>query len=176
MDQLTHQLQERNLVSIYRDEIDNQSIEGYILGLSPELVVLQYVHDFRLDGLRVLRVQDITEVDQSDSCEFQQALMRKEGLEALVPFDVAFSTHNWQQVIGQFSQDHPILIFECEAAEENNFVIGRLLAMDSTTVTVLQFSGAGVWDDDPTTLAFSDITSCQVGSNYLNVYARHLAP
>lgn len=173
MHDLTRHWKDRALVSIYRDGIDNQSIEGYVLGVSAQLAVLQYVHDFRLDGLRVLRIADITEVDCSETCGMQQELMRQEGLEKLVPFGAGYGADNWRQAITLLSQDYPLMILECEASDENSFVIGRVLDIKETSVTILGFSGAGVWDDAPTTLGFDDITSCQAGSNYLSVYQRH---
>ena len=99
--------------------------------------------------------------------------MRQEGLEKLVPFDASYRPDNWRETITQLSQDYSLMILECEASDENSFVIGRVLDIEESSVTILGFSGAGVWDDAETTLDFDDITSCQAGSNYLNVYQRH---
>ena len=59
MHQLAKHQKQRNLVSIRRGEIDGCSIQGFVLGLSENLVLLQYVYDFHLDGLMLLRTADI---------------------------------------------------------------------------------------------------------------------
>lgn len=55
MDRLFEFARERKLVSINRDAIDSNSIQGFILGFSDELVVIQYIYDFRLDGPLIIR-------------------------------------------------------------------------------------------------------------------------
>jgi hypothetical protein len=52
----------RDLVSIERSNIDQNSIQAFVLASSDELIVLQYVYDFTLNGLMVLRTKDVTKV------------------------------------------------------------------------------------------------------------------
>ena len=47
--------------------------KGFVLASSAELVVLQYVYDFNLDGLMVLRVADITDIRWSATGRFGSA-------------------------------------------------------------------------------------------------------
>ena len=121
-----HQKQ-RDLVSVRRSEIDSNTIQGFILAASEQLVVLQYVYDFNLDGLMVLRVADISEVRISATDKFQQTLLVQEGLEQRVPFGSAFDLRDWRSVISQFSKKYGLMILECEAGAEKDFVIGRVL-------------------------------------------------
>jgi hypothetical protein len=163
----------RNLVSVRRSEIDDNAIQGFVLASSEHLVVLQYVYDFNLDGLMVLRVADITEVRCTATDKFQKGLLVQEGLEQKVPFASTFDLRDWRSVISQLSKTHELMILECEAGEENDFVIGRVLKTTTTAVQMQHFSGAANWAESPTRLKFKDITSCQVGTNYVNVYQRY---
>lgn len=164
---------DRSLVSIFRDQIDGQSIEGYVLAVSDELMVLQYVNDFRLDGIKVLRVADISDAESSETTEFQQELLIGEGLEQQVQFDAKFNAASWASILAQFASTYPIMIIECENSDENSFVIGRVVAVHEDRVEMLGFAGNGSWDEEAVVLSFEDLTSCQVGSNYLNVYQRY---
>lgn len=163
----------RDLVSIRRDEIDEHSIQGFVLASSEDLVVLQYVYDFNLDGLMVLRVADITEVRHSATDKFQKGLLEQERLMQRVSFGADFDLRNWRSVITQLSKDYPLMILECEALEETDFAIGRVLKTTQTSVQFQYFSGAANWAEEAETLKFKDITCCQVGTNYVNVYQRH---
>jgi hypothetical protein len=171
--QLAKHQKSRNLVSIHRSEIDDNSIQGFILASSEELVVLQYVYDFNLDGLMVLRVADITEVRHSTTDKFQKGLLEQEGLMQRVPFGADFDLRNWKSVIAQLSKEYPLMILECEALEETDFAIGRVLKTTQASVQFQYFSGAANWAEEAETLKFKDITCCQVGTNYVNVYQRH---
>jgi hypothetical protein len=165
----------RDLVSVRRKEIDDNSIQGFVLASSDELVVLQYVYDFNLDGLMVLRASDITEVRCTATDKLQRGLLVQEGLVERVPFGATFDLRNWQSVISQLAKEYALMILECEASEEKGFVIGHVLKTTKTTVQVRHFSGAANWAEYPETLKYKNITCCQVDTNYVNVYQRHFA-
>lgn len=173
MHQIGRHLKQRNLVSIRRDEIDENSIQGFILDSSEDLIALQYVYDFNLDGLMFLRVEDITEVKSSNTSKFQNKLLKQEGLLEKVPFGTTFDLRNWRSLIAQLSAEHELMILEREIGEESDFFIGRVLKTTEASVQGLYFSGAANWAKKPERLKFKDITCCQVGTNYTNVYERY---
>jgi len=173
MHQLAQHQKKHNLVSVHRDDIDDNAIQGFVLASSEELVVLQYVYDFNLDGLMVLRVADITEVRCSATDKFQKTLLEREGLLKKVPFGATFDLQTWGSVLSQFAKEYPLMILECEAGEEKDFLIGRVLKTTATGVQIQHFSGAANWAESPEKLNFKNITCCQVGTNYVNFYQRH---
>ncbi len=173
MNRFTNFARNRELVSIRRDDIDVNSIQGFILGFSDELLLLQYVYDFRLDGLVALRTADITKVTCNATDEFQKNLLITEGLFQQVPFGASFDLRDWKAVITQFSQQYRFIILEDERPEAQVFLIGEIEKITNAIVSLRYFTGAGNWDEKPTKLPFKSITSCQVDTNYINVYQRH---
>ena len=165
--------QRRDLVSLRRDKIDDQAIQGYVLAVSDELVALQFVYDFRLDGLRILRVRDVTGVACTSVDRFQRELLVREGLEKAIPFGRTFALRDWRPLISQLAREFPLMILECEALDEPDFVIGRARSITETSVEFDHFSGVASWEAKPAMLALADLTSCQVETNYINVYRRH---
>lgn len=166
-------VQNKKLVSIRRSKIDDQSIQGFILAFSDDLFVIQYVYDFRLDGLMVLRTADITEIKCGATNELQTQLLAAEQLLQQIPFGSRFDLQNWKSILTQLSQQHGILILEDELNEDQLFLIGKVQKITSKSAQVLYFSGAGNWDEKPSKLSFSNITTCQVDNNYINVYQRY---
>ncbi len=164
---------QRNLVSIRRNGLDANSIQAFILDFSEELVALQYVYDFNLDGLMFVRVEDITEVKCSATDKFQKGLMKKEGLLKLVQFGKRFELANWNSLISQLSKEYKFIILERELAADNNFFIGTILKVSKTEAQGRYFSGAAKWAKSPEKLKFKEITCCQVDTNYVNFYQRH---
>jgi hypothetical protein len=173
MDRFASHQKKRNLISISRKQIDPNSIQAFVLGHSRELVALQYVYDFNLDGLRVIRAADVTDVRCMATDKFQKRVLMQEGLVQRVPFESVLDLSDWRSVISQLAKEHALMILECEAAKEKDFVIGRVLKTTADEVHIRHFSGTANWEKRPTRLKLSDITSCQVGNNYLNVYQRH---
>lgn len=163
----------RSLVSILRKEIDRNSIQGFILASSDEFVVLQYVYDFKLDGLMVLSKSEITEIRSTATDKFQRKLLAKEGLLKTVPFETAFDLGGWRSIIKQFAKAYSLIILECERGDEPKFIIGRVVKTTSVAAYVRYFTGTGRWLDEPVRVEYDDITSCQVGTTYLKFYERY---
>ncbi len=168
----THHRQ-RDLVAIRRAEIDDHSIQAFILDFSEKLVALQYVYDLNLDGLMFLRVDDITDVKHSATDQFQKGLLEHEGLLARVPFGATFRLSSWNALISQLAKEHEIMILERERLVDRDMFIGTVQKVSKTVVHGRYFSGTAEWARSPESLKFSDITSCQVDTNYTNVYQRH---
>ena len=168
------------LVSILRkEEIDLNSIQGFVLASSDQLVVLQYVYDFNLDGLMVLNRSDITAMRPTATDKFQRKLLVKEGVLKAATFETTFDLANWRSIIKQFAKAYSLIILECERGEDPDFIIGRVVKTTSVAAYVRYFTGTGRWLEEPVRVKYSDITSCQVESNYLKFYERyfgHVAP
>jgi len=169
---LQHQ-KTRDLISIRRNKIDANPIQGFVLASSEKLVALQYVYDFNLDGFMILRTEDITEVKCSSTDKFQKSLLEKEGLLSRVPFGTNFDLQNWQSAISQLSLAYPLMILECESGNEKDFAIGQVVKTTKVGAWIRHFSGVSNWSEEPERLKYKDITSCQVDTNYINVYQRH---
>lgn len=144
-----------------------------MVGVSEVLTLVQYVYDFNLDGLMVLRTGDLTEVTRTATDEFQEGLLQTEGLLARVPFNYSLDLSSWPAAIAGLCKDFPLLILERELLDEPDLAIGRILGVGDDEVQLRYFTGAGRWLDEPESLRYSDITCCQVGTNYINVYQRH---
>ncbi len=164
---------DRSLISLRRDEVDGNAIQGFILGATGSLMLLQYVYDFSLDGLMVLRTQDITEITRSKTDKFQQSLLESEGMLSDQRFEYPFDLTNWQTAISDLRSSFSLMILECELIEEPEFAIGEVLSVDGDAVAVRTFTGVATWSQDAVVVPFEDLTSCQVNNNYINFYQRH---
>lgn len=162
-----------SLVAIRRATIDGKSIQGFVLGASEQLVLLQYVYDFNLDGLMLLRARDISEVTRSRTEELQERLLADEGLLSSVPFGYEVDLRSWRSAIDDLRGEHSIFILECELLDDPAFVIGRVIETGREQVSVKYFTGAANWLEKPVRVRYNDLTSCQVATNYANVYQSH---
>jgi hypothetical protein len=163
----------KNLISIERKGIDANRIQGFILGASRNLVLVQYVYDFKLDGLMTLRVSDISDVRWSKTDKFQLKLLKNEKIYDMVNFDVNYDLTDWKTTILGLSKKFEYFILENELGNEPVFSIGRIAKITPRSVHLNYFSGAGIWDKKPSVIKYNDITACQVDTNYINVYRRY---
>lgn len=170
--QLLRHTQSRDLVSIRRSEIDDHSIQAFILDYSDSLLLLQYVYDFNLDGYMILRRSDITELRQSKTDAFQKKLLITEGLFEKVDFSFRISLSSYNALLVSLLSDE-IVIVETELSNPADFFIGRILEANDTEAKIQYFTGIGRVLRPASSIPIADITSCQLSSNYINVYKRH---
>ncbi len=161
---------EKSLVSISRKSIDPNEIQGIILGYSKELLLINYIYDFNLDGLMILRRSDITNIVSSKTCKFQKKLLVAAGIFGNIDFKVKYKLGSWLEFIADASKRHKYFIFEQEDNGDDEFLIGRIERVNKNSVRFKCFTGIARWIEEPSSVKLKNITSCQVGNNYLNVY------
>jgi hypothetical protein len=164
----------RSAVSIRRKRIDAHAIEAYVLGVSDQLVALQYEYDFHLDGLMILRIADITEVSSNATCRFRQGLMQAEGMLDAIPFGAPLNLQSWETILEQLSAFSELLIVESEKPKSEDFILGQFLGISQQTAFFKYLTGTGRWLDEPAAIRLRDITCCQVETNYVNFYQKYL--
>lgn len=166
-------MQGKNLVSIERDDKDEQSIHGFILAYSDELILLQYVYDFTLDGLLVLRVGDITSIESDEIDVFQTQLLKDEGIYANVDFSQQYDVKDWPAVFSSLGKAYGFISLDDEDLQSPNFLLGELREIGEQSVSVLGFNGMAGWDEEASQMYYEDISYFQVGNNYAKVYKRY---
>lgn len=163
----------RNLVSIRREDIDTRRIQAFLLDYSDNLVLIKYVYDFILDGLMVLRRSDITEIKSTKTDLLQTQILKDEGLYAKIDFTVGCDLNNWRSVFLTLGNLHRFVTIEDENPEYPLFFLGEIHSVEEEAVSILGFSGAANWDDEPSEIAYEDISCVQLGNHYATVYERY---
>lgn len=166
-------LKSRRLVSIRRRDIDGYGIQGFLVGLSDNLLAVEYVYDFQIDGLMVLRRSDITEVRRTATDEFQERLLKKEGIRPGSQTPVSLELDDWSTLIRQLSEHCPLMILERELGPSPEFAIGRPVRATAAQVEFQSFSGTGKWWSKTERLKYSQLTCLQVNTRYLGFYQRY---
>lgn len=165
---------DQDLVSIHRDECDDRKIQAFVIHFSDTLVLLQYIYDFRADGILLLRLADITSIEVTATDTFQKGLLIEEGELAKIDFGYRPPVSSYDVFLRSLP-DEEIVILEDEIADDPEFIIGTLMSVDVDEASVRFFTGVAKWEDEPSVIEIARITSCQIKTNYINFYARHFA-
>jgi hypothetical protein len=76
----------KSLISVEREEIDDQSIQGFVVNFDSHWIALQYIRDFCHDGLIFLRRADLTSIESRATDRFQRSMIEADGLLDLIDF------------------------------------------------------------------------------------------
>ncbi len=150
---------------------------GFILGLGRDLVLLQQFHDFYPEGFTALRVADIKRVRSSEHERFWEGMYRAEGLMELVGISYQVPLDDFRSLLTALQEMDQHVIIESEdrkTADHDDFSIGRVVALDDQSVSILNFDPLGVWDDEPCVIDYDDITKIQFDTPYINTLSKYL--
>ncbi|MCR9199962.1 MAG: hypothetical protein NXI04_15105 [Planctomycetaceae bacterium] len=168
--QLTSYIKDQALVAIRRESIDTRLIQGIILQFSNDLLLLQYVHDFHLDGRLVVRREDITEIRCRSTDIFQRQLLIDSRMFDQIDFQVSLDLTSFTSLLNH-QAGTPIVIIEREQPDNASFWIGQHLGSTSHNIRLREFTGSGRWFEDPTDVPANEVTCCQLNTNYIQFYA-----
>ena len=137
---------------------------GFVLGLGRDLVLLHQFHDFYPEGYAALRMDDIEWVRSGEHERFWDRMLRGEGLmrQIGIPYDVPLS--DFESLLASLQARGQHVIVECESpesADDDDFLIGRIVALDDDKVTIAHFDSLGRWYDDPAVVPLGGITKVQ---------------
>jgi len=166
-------LKKKSLISLRRSDVDGYGIQGFLTGHSDSLLALEYVYDFQIDGLMILRRSDITEVKRTETDKFQECLLKHEGIQPGAQNPTPLDLTGWKPLIKQLSEHYSLMILERELGPSPEFTIGRPLKIAETQVEFHTFTGTGRWASKAERLKFKQITCLQVNTRYLGFYQRH---
>lgn len=163
-------------IKIKRSKINADDLNVIPLAIGQNLVLLQDLNDFDLDGYVIIRIKDITSVVITKSQQFSQFILKEECILNQIKKPSIKSVDNWGNVLTELSNLGKNIIVECESMETSKFFIGKIVAIEKKSLFLLYFNGAGEWDEKPTEILLKDITSISFNSRYINVISKYLKP
>lgn len=140
-EQITGFISERSLVCIRRDEIDSRSWKAFPLAFSDQLLLVQYIYDFRVDGQLIFRRNDVTSITCRATDQFQRRLLKDNGLIQQIDFDFKATLSSFSALLESQSPSS-IVILEKEGLDDPMFWIGRHIDSNEETRRLHEFSGA----------------------------------
>lgn len=149
-------------------------MDGFIIYHDKEWVMLIKEYDFTLNGVVLIRKEDITSIKSGKTQAFHKKLMQQDRT-----LPGPGNLPNTPGVgIPEFLASLPkdkVVIFEEETADEedNMFYIGLIEKAEDKEVHLRFFSTEAVLDEELTVIDLDDITSISYDSSYTLAYEHH---
>ena len=178
---LERSLRDRREVRVFRNLVDADPIWGYVLGLSPELVLVYLVTDFHLEGCRVYRTRDIRKVN---SGKFEAALdriMEAEGLIDGIGISEVPPLHDMAALLSDLCERRAPAIIRCErpkgkSRRESKWQLGYVTRVGKKRCRVAAWTPFVGWHDEPESFPIRQVTCVQIESAYVDRWLRHADP
>lgn len=160
-------------VQIVRRAGSHRTWNGFPLALDDDLVLVRSLHEFAVNGLAVMRLQDITAVLSTDAERFFERVLRAEGALDEAPAPRPVSLRSWRALLEGVRAHYRHAIIECERAEGADFFLGELAGVDGDDVTLHYIQVNGTRERGLTRVALDDITLVRFDERYVNLFGRY---
>jgi hypothetical protein len=161
-------------VHITRCKIDKNPIDCFPLIMSQDLLLVQYIYDFELDGYKLVRIKDMTSIISGKSERFSEFILKEEGILNQIKIPSFPILDKWVNVFRNLKSLEQNIIVECESTESNIFYIGKIVQVMKSSLLLLYFNELGEWDKEPTKIIFKDITSVSFDTRYINIISKYV--
>ncbi|MCO7237824.1 hypothetical protein [Aeromicrobium sp. CnD17-E] len=160
-------------VDLVRDSL-GQDDRGFVLSLSGGWVALQVLADgVYVDGVVLLRVQDISAVRDAHSTYVARALERLE--QTLASFAIPTGA-DARDLLILAAGLHPFSAFAVEDDGDEALMIGRLLKAGRKQARHRFIDADGTWADADDRWKYDEIVSVYIGGRYIDALARFADP
>lgn len=166
-------INEKKLCAIGREYVDTLCLYGYPTNMSKELCAMHFVYDFTIDGYKIIRKSDITEVYSGEEEAFLSSVTEKEnaGFAVKAP---ELNIESMESLFEDLMEKGTLVTVECEDFEENILLIGKVVGTDGDVVELKTFDGMGRWDKEISSVDIDDVSCVSIGNSYMNIIEKYL--
>jgi hypothetical protein len=164
------------LVSIFREQLDETEWFGYVVGEGEDFLAIQCVSDrYDLDGYRVFRSADIDDVD--DDFERKDLVERAMEIKQLEPRRIPWlQLTSARELVLSILEVEPLVVIEREVVCPEECEIGRVRLDSDGTYSLLWMTTNAEWERDDRVFRYDDITQVSFGGEYETTLARLAGP
>lgn len=164
---LREAMRERQLVRLWRENLEAGSFTGYIATVGQDRFVLWAIGDYiGFDGLFVLRYRDVTRLEVPDHhADFLEKAIKLRGLTPELPID--YPLDDLRQILTAAAARAPAMsVYVDTEAETEICYIGRLLEFEAEGFTVQEVSPHAEWLREPSFFGWDEVSCISVNEPY----------
>jgi hypothetical protein len=160
-----------DLVEVVRSGLDNRASEGFVVGVSSELLLLHTLSDrLDLDGYTAFRVRDITDFMRDFPRKgFYLKALELKGNRPALPAGIDIATI--QALLKSVERAYPLVVLHRERVVPGECEIGRIKLTSESTYALRRITPTATWEDDDKTYRYADVTRVGFDSEYENTLA-----
>lgn len=160
------------LIRLHREDLGVPLSDGYVLGMSTELVLLQPIRDrIDLDGYDVLRIADITKLSATPRPKatfYKEALAIKRQVPKL-PKKILLN--NMRSLLQSVNDNYPLIVIHRELMAPDSCEIGQISKIGSMRYRLHWINPMAVFEPDRRSYNLVDVTRVQFDGAYENTLA-----
>jgi hypothetical protein len=165
--QLTRAAEKLELVRLRRDIPGADEIEGYVLDIGVEWVLLARLDpEVFLNGFVLVKLSDVVRAGKSSSRQFVRRALELHGEWPPARPDWKLSLDDIAGLLAAVAARRPLLTIYVEDDDPEVCFIGAPAKIGRRKLHLLEVSPRAVWDAEPTKWPLADVTRIDFGGRY----------
>lgn len=159
--------QQRQLIRLWRGNLEHGSFCGYVAGVGREFFLLHVIGDgITDDGLYAMRHRDITELELPDRhARFIDRAVVLKGIAPRQP--AAFPLDDVHQVVGAAARSAPVIGVHVDSEDEAEVCyIGRLIGVEDDGFGLQEISPDAEWLREVSQFAWDEVSTISMHDPY----------
>lgn len=168
-------LKERRQAQITFAHPEAGAVNGFPVRLGRQLLLLQALTDFHLDGYYIVDVARIQSLRSGKLERFSEKVLRaQQQMEHLADLR-GIALQDWRSALRNIQSTGQNIIVEWVDEGELVFFAGQIVRLNQKTFSFRQFDAAGKWWS-PWPVPYDSILDIQLENEYINVLSKHVKP
>ena len=163
------------LIEVFRSGIDEMSMLTNALYVSQELLYCHNITDFSVDGYRVVRLSDITDIvtcDKNESLRFMNYIYKKENL---FPKDYSIlESKSWSAVCKYLAGAKKAATVECTFDDAIDYYVGWIESVNGNIATMKCFDGGGTLFEQNQRINLDFVSQIIFDDKYSRLMAKYI--
>jgi hypothetical protein len=176
-EKLIKSLHRKRMIYITRPYPGEPSLNGFVLGVGEDLVLIRQFHDFYPEGYAVLRIEEIATVEYGERERlFEYIIVNESIVDLAEPVWICKYLHGLADLLKQVEFLGCTIIVECEGRDwddNDEFYVGRIICSDEISISIKCLNSSAEWESRHTTVLCSNITKLQIDTPYVNMISRY---
>lgn len=168
----------RQVIRVTPKHRPEEKLFGIPLSVTDEIILLQEVREFHLDGYLVLPLSNVRGVRMKESEAVTQRILEAEGALKNLGLADPVCLSSFAEFFGSLQASNILVSIETTERVgkwmEDFFVLGRVTHVRENAVIMQPFDALGCWGDSAQKIPFRRILSVAFNNEYLNVFAKYL--
>jgi hypothetical protein len=152
-----------------RLNLDDSSHEGFVVGLSDTLLLLQVVYEWQDTGALVVPVARVESIDVSDHHDDQVKILAFNSVKRTKRY-AGIKLVNLSELFKSLKPKNRFVVISVEDESD----VGQIDAVEADQVVIKAVDPGGNWTGDELECPFEDITAVQFDDSYSRVLQRYV--
>jgi hypothetical protein len=175
-DRIREHIKKSDFVKLKRKHINiESSLNGIILQLSDNFLLIQIIDDFLVDGFAIIRIDQFENYRSGKYEKYYKKILLSENILSennnLTPI---IDLTKWKSIFRDLQKLDFHVIIECEDLDVPTFTIGPIKRMTEKSVSIQNYDPIGKFDHMNTIIKYDHITLLQFGDRYSTTFRKYL--